>query len=465
MQMEQRRIDELIARPAEGLNFEIKRWLNPDQPEDAAKIVKAAIAIRNRNGGFVLIGFDDKTLQPDTHNVPPNVRAAFHLDKIQGLISKHASEPFEVAVAYGKRGSQEYPVIVIPEGIRVPVAAKRDLLDAQNRKLVREGDVYFRTLAANGTPSTAVARPGDWREIVEICFENREADIGRFLRRHLGQGDLQRFVAMLAGVQAAPPPTLRTRAENLLADGERRFQESVKARKLTPDQLEKIKVGSWSVAVVVDPPHSDALPDANFLNTVASSNPQYTGWPTWLDSRGFVDETTHPRVIDKAWQALIVSFDGWSKHVDFTRLDPKGEFYLRRILQDDLTDKVQPGEFLDVVLMMVRVAESMAVALAVARALGWPPETTKLGFGFRWTKLSGRELSSWANPMIHITSGHVAHDDIASSFVEVPLDTPPSALAPYLEQAIRELFIVFDGYTLPTTVIEDWVQRLIERRL
>jgi hypothetical protein len=31
-----------------------------------------------------------------------------------------------------------------------------------------------------------IAQPKDWRDIFDRCFENREADIGRFLRRHSG---------------------------------------------------------------------------------------------------------------------------------------------------------------------------------------------------------------------------------------------------------------------------------------
>ena len=107
-------------RPSESLNVEIKRWINPDEPEGIAKIVKAALAIRNRNGGFLLVGFEDKTWMPDT-DVPADVRAAFNLDKIQGIVSRFASESFEVSVGFGTREGQEYPVIIIPEGVRTPV--------------------------------------------------------------------------------------------------------------------------------------------------------------------------------------------------------------------------------------------------------------------------------------------------------------------------------------------------------
>jgi predicted HTH transcriptional regulator len=99
--LDQARLNELIANPAEGLNVEIKRWLDPDQPEGIAKIVRAALSIRNRNGGYLIIGFDDKTLQPDIVGAPKEVRASFHLDKMQRLISDFASEPFEIAVGFG----------------------------------------------------------------------------------------------------------------------------------------------------------------------------------------------------------------------------------------------------------------------------------------------------------------------------------------------------------------------------
>jgi len=90
--IDQTRIDDLVARPTESLNVEIKRWINPDEPEGAAIIARAALAIRNRNGGFLIVGFDDKTLQPDAGNEPGDVRTSFHIDKIQGIVSRYTSE-------------------------------------------------------------------------------------------------------------------------------------------------------------------------------------------------------------------------------------------------------------------------------------------------------------------------------------------------------------------------------------
>jgi hypothetical protein len=465
MDFDQARIDALVARPSESLNVEIKRWINPDEADGTAKIARAALALRNRNGGSIIIGFDNQTLQPDVANEPPNIHELFHHDNIQALISRYASELFEVAVAYGHRDGREYPVIVVPSGVKSAVAAKRDLVDAANT-LIRFGDVYFRTLSANGTPSTAVAKPQDWPEIFEICFNNREADIGGFIRRQLAGHDLASILAALAGLNIGrpPPSQLMDRTVALLDDGRRRFEESIEARNLDADARGVIGRGSWQVALMIDPALNNRLPDQAFFQTIAASNPQYTGWPVWLDSRGFVDRDSHPIVRDRAWQAFIVSLrGGWSRHIDFLRFDPRGEFYLWRILQDDvLPDRVHPGTALDPILVILRVAEAIAVGQALANALGCDRENTRLGFAFRWTGLRGRRLEPWANPVVPINAFGESHEDAITTFVELSLD---SAIGPFVDAAVRGLFVVFGGYRLPLETIEHWVQRLIQRQL
>jgi hypothetical protein len=467
MDIDQHRIDELLAHPSESLNVEIKRWIDPAAPEGIAKIVKAVQAIRNRNGGFLILGFDDKTLQPDRTNAPVDPRATFHVDTVQGLVSRIASERFEVGVGFASRDGNDYPVIVIPEGVTAPVSAQRDLQDAGGVFLIREGDVYFRTLGASGIPSTSRARPGDWRELVGICFDNREADFGRFLRRQLSAQAIDGLAVALAGIRsdAVLPSSLRNRAEAARREGEKRFFEAIEARGLTEEERALINVAAWQISLVLEPSKADAVADREFLNRFAGANPQYIGWPVWLDSRFFTDSSARPQMIAKAWQALIVSPKSWSPHLDFMRLDPRGQFYLWRALQDDLVpSRVQPGRAFDPILALLRVAEALAVGISVAHALGWE-DTARLGFVFKWSKLTGRTLESWANPMVMILPGFVAHDDEVETFVDVPAGTPLSALAPYVEEATRELFLVFDGHSLPPQVVETWVRRLIERNL
>lgn len=466
MTVDQSRIDALVARPSESLNVEIKSWISPNDEAGIAKIVRASLALRNRNGGYLLIGFDDKTLLPSQKGKPDDVRATFHIDKIQGIISRYASELFEVEVAFGKREGQDYPVVVIPDGVRSPVAAKASLSVAA-QTLIRAGAVYFRSLRANGTPSTASARPEDWPEIVEICFENREADVGRFLRRQFATSDLSELFAAFQNVSLGATqksePVLRDQTMALLADGQKRFAAISKT--LGPDKQSVLKMGSWSVALKIVPEKIDALPDQVFQRTLDSSNPQYTGWPVWLDSSAFRDESTRPKVKDSAWESLIVSLEGWSRHIDFIRCDPNGEFYLWRNLEDDVTERAKAGEYLDPILVILRVAETIAVGLSFAKALGWKPEDTHLGFAFRWTGLKGRKIHPWTNPTVHFSAYGSAHDNEVTTYVEISLDTPASAISPAVEQAIQRLFVLFDGYKVPSNAVELWVKKLIERKL
>ena len=74
-------------------------------------------------------------------------------------------------------------------------------------------------------------------------------------------------------------------------------------------------------------------------------------------------------------------------------------------------------------------------------------------------------LVSWANPLASVLPGFFAVDDDAETFVGVPATTSMSAIAPYVEEATRELFLAFGGYTFPPEAIEHWVKRLIERTL
>lgn len=472
MEFDQNQIDSLVRSPSESLNVELKRWIGLSAPEEQAKIIKGCLALRNRNGGFFVVGFDDKTLLPDTSNKPASPRDEFHVDKVQGLISKFAQELFEITVAFSERDGVEYPVIVVPPGVRVPVSAKKELSDGSGKRLIEKGAVYFRTLNANGIVSTSSARPEDWREIVEICFDNREADIGRFLRRQLTSSEravfaeaLQQFL-LTVGAPPVARPSLCETAIGLLNSGEQRFQTALTSSKLDATIHAMAEVLTWQVALTLDPPLPPRVADSDFLAEALGSNPRYTGWPVWVDSRGFSSPESRPYREHQAWESLIGSLMGWSSHLDFWRIEPEGAFYLRRALQDDLTDKVKPGTALDPVIVLLRVAEAIAVGLGMAKTLVGSDETERrLGFAFRWTKLSGRKLTPWGNPGVFMIGEPKSRVDEITTCVEVPLDTPLPSIGQFVSDATRELFAVFDGETIPPNVVDQWTQKLLNRQL
>jgi hypothetical protein len=279
MEIDSSRIRELIERPVESLSVELKRWIDPDQPEGISKIIKTVLSLRNHGGGYMVIGFLNDTLEPDFVNVPENVISKFHVDKIQGAISRFASEPFEVAVEFPDRDGQTYPVIVVPLGVRTPVASKDNLIENQ-KKLVELNAIYIRSLNSNNTPSTTKASWRDWPKIVEVCFDNREADIGRFFRRHLGAVTPELFRDLTDHFLQAAKPEVTTEdlLRGCLREGEERNLTLVQER-----ELQLPEHGTWEVALLIlgDVPSHNA--DSRFLNLLDSSNPDYTGWPVWLN--------------------------------------------------------------------------------------------------------------------------------------------------------------------------------------
>jgi hypothetical protein len=309
-----------------------------------------------------------------------------------------ASEPFEVTVEFPERDSQLYPVVVVPPGVRTPVAAKSDLR-VGDRTLISTDSIYIRSLRANNALSTTTATWKDWPRIVEVCFDNREADIGCFFRRHLNSltPDVVREFAAVISQRVEPEATVEELLQKYLQESENRFQTVAREH-----SVQLPEHGAWEVTLFLIgdiPPHAT---NREFLNLLEASNPNYTGWPVWLDSRGFTDHSARPYVFQGAWEAFIISLGSDSSDdIDFMRLDPKGRFYLRRALEDDVSGRsrgVIPLKFLDFGLQVVRTAEAIAVGTAFAEAMGCAAEETQLAFAFRWTKLRGRQLASWANP-------------------------------------------------------------------
>ena len=461
-------ITRLIAQPTEGLNQELKRWLDPGVAVDQAKIIKASVALYNRNGGYLIIGFDDKTRQP-APGAPTDVRQTFSADRIQELISRHASDRFEIAMGFGERDGQEYPVIVVPPGVRVPVGIGRALVES-GADLLKVGDIPIRTLHANGTFSTAIAGPKDWPAMLEICFDNREADIGRFIRRHLGvlAGALN-----ASGSSDEAVASIRQRATDFLNFGWARYRQAkTRLSNLSEAEVNALEWGKWEVAAVIDPPIEGRVADQEFYTLLMGSNPRYMEWPSWSDTSEYPDQRSQPDTRDGGWEAFLLWVNSHipSDFIAFTRLEPDGKFYQIRALDDDALARMRGGKTgssLDFNLMTAEIAESIAVALRFALALGCDAQTTKVGFSFRWRGLSGRNLHAWYGRLrTSLPLGpYTASDSEAESFVTVPLETSESALAPFVETAVRHLLAKFRGYSMSREKTESCVRLLLERKL
>ena len=475
MEIDQAYVDNLVMRPSETREIEVKAWIDPGTTDGKAKILTAVLALRNFNGGYLVIGFDNKTLQPLPEG-PKDVVDRYHNDKLQALVSKHASETFDVVVSFGRRDGHLFPVVCVGPGIRTPVAVKVPITDINKKQIVTRGAVFFRSLRSNGTVSSAPIQPEDWPELMQICMDNREADIGRFVRRHLAGIELANFFDTMRSMPFGrdATPSLSERAYAWLDDGTGRAKAAVSRWRTQahegdrPDVDELSNMGSWEIALVIDPSILNLVADDKFYRLVASNVPEHASWPIWLGTRTHRDETSWHRQINDGWEALVVSTAaGFWDHLEFQRWDPTGRFYLRRLHDDDASARsrnVIPGSMLDLGRVVSRVAESMITGLAIAEALDCDEKSTQLGFAYRWTHLEGRTATFWMSQIRHFPLDGRCHDAEASAFVAVPLATAPSAVAPFVATATRGLLAKFNGFAMPAEDVERCVRLVFDRR-
>lgn len=448
---------DLFADPRESLGVELKQWIDPTSPEGNAKIAKACIALRNNNGGRLVIGFKDDA-SPDVGNAPTDVQGTFHADVIQAIVSRYSAEQFAVEVQFVEMGGQVYPVISVPPGVRTPVAAKATLFGADGKVLIRDHAVYVRSLRSNNTVSSTEARRGDWDSLTRICFDNREADIGGFVRRHLAALDLDalaQLIPALAG--SANRTTMQERVAEELDRGRSRFEAAIQGRE---PNLPNLGFSESLIIIEGEFPRQSGI--KSFRRNLLNRTPRHTGWPPWDDRQN------EPYVLDQGWEALLnldVQGPFGSPHLDFWRMEPQGVFYYIYALRDDLERGPVPGTQLDFLLQISRIAEVISTGLSFGRSLGCDETTTSLVFGFRWSGLIGRLLTSWVEPMRRLRTHAPSNQDEIMTVVTVPLETPPDGIPPHVENAVRDLFALFGGMEIDSRVIEDIVMRLLRQRV
>ena len=455
-------LESILENPRESLSIELKDWIDPTTADGKLKILKAAIAMRNNDGGIFIIGVKNDG-KINTKDAPANIEQLFNIDDIQGLITKHSSESFEIDLYINEKHGKKVVAIAVPPGVKTPVATKRPLVE-NGRNIVEQDTVFIRSLNSNNTPSTTKATHKDWARITGKCFENREADIGRFLRRHLANiPHIKKLFDLIGETEPDEKETKENQLNSFLDESFQRFKSVITERNIEPPEH-----GAMEVAAIINGEIDFYSTNQDFLNLILSSNPDYTGWPIWVDSRYFSKKTSKPYVYKHFWEASIAEFDSsWYYNLDFWRISPKGRFYLYRALQDDIGGSRVEHTHLktfDFGLAVLRVAEVVAVAIAFAKALG-ANEESSVFFVFRWTKLKNRSLSSWAEPGRHLSIKRSAHQSEIISYVAVPVNVPKTALYSYVHEANKNVFELFDGFELSDSVTEDLVTKLLEKKL
>lgn len=462
MPMNEDDLRQILLTGRESLNTELKPWFPPGEDRGTCIIAKACMALRNAGGGSLVIGMDDSG-QPDNRDHIQNIRATFHQDAVQEIVARYSSEQFEITVHFVDFSGMERVVVEVPSGVRTPVVCRNNLPRLATPggqpvgSLLQEGITYVRTLAANGRPSTSAARPSDWPRLMETCFNNREADVGAFMRRQLSGIDIQSVSSTLSQMlNLANAPTPTEAVDAFMNESHEKFLV-YKSKTTAPD------VGYREVAAVITGDFTEPAMDQQYLWTIGNT-PDRSGWPPFFTVTNFNVNGAQMKWDDDGAEAFIYNTELFHI-IDFSRIESSGRFCFVEGYHDDLSEQIRPNQQLDFTIQASRLADTFAKMLHFAKAFCGADSNAVLTLAIRWRGLLNRRLTSWADPMRSFVTRDISQQDEVITHISIPVACAIEALGDYTETVISRLTRVFGGWQFDRGVIRQIVdERLGVRR-
>lgn len=435
-------IQSLVDEPREALNIEVKRWLDLTAKADQSTLAKAAIALANHGGGFIVLGFDER---PDgtfeSHHPRPTTLDGFNQDAIARIVATYAEPAFQVEVAHVARQADGavHPVVQVPGGHRTPIMAKKGSPD---QKTLIASRIYIRR------PTPESAEPGsavEWRDLLDRCVRAGRDEL------------LDAIRGVLDGRGETVPPSEPSQLERLAA-----WVEAGTARwhALAPAAQHGEVIdppGTYTVAYQIE----GELAQRSFseILELLREVPGYTGWrPWWVPSR----EGIRPYQFDSAIECYL-GHDANKRvadpaHADFWRVNAAGQSLLiRGFDEDSLSDRVAPGTAFDLALPVWRIGECLMHAAAFTARLS--PDSRPITFTATWSGLRGRELVHLERRRM-IFPGHISQQDSFTTSLTVDSDKIADQLPELLHGLLRPLYSLFEFFDLPKILVDEEIQRL-----
>lgn len=431
----------LLAEPREDLAVEYKTWLDLTVTEHKATIAKAAIALANHGGGYVVIGFEDQG-----HQLMPVARPAncpeVSQDAVNAAIQRFATPNFHCEVYNvplpGDRSI--HPIIVIPGDSTEPVMSKRDCAGviAQNRCYIRKPG------PRSEEPQTA----DEWRTLLRRCvLAGREDMLGAI--RSIVSGR----------VEPTPlPPDAQNELQAFVEAGRSRWTHLV--QELPGNAAARFPRGHYELAfslVGAEPAPSLAELQAR-LETARRI--KLTGWSIFL-SMGTPEWAPYPHdEFVEAWvgrpSARERNLDD-PAHADFWRASRDGKLYtIRGYTEDGVPDLAAPGSAIDCTLPVWRVGEGILFAARLAETFAG---VDAIAVRCRFTGLENRFLTSLDRRRAFFDD-RVSHTPEVTLTGQATLDQVRDNLAEFLRQLLTPLYERFDFFALPAELVDTEVERL-----
>lgn len=112
MVIDKQNLWQLLEAPQEGLDVELKTWLDLAEKGHRGTLAKALIALANHGGGVAIIGFDSRGHPAKDR---PDDLAAYSQDAVNDILDRFADPCFHCTVHMVRRNVDglDYPVLLV----------------------------------------------------------------------------------------------------------------------------------------------------------------------------------------------------------------------------------------------------------------------------------------------------------------------------------------------------------------
>jgi len=443
IQFSRERLADLLIDPREDLDLEIKNWLDLKDSNDAkATFAKAALALANHGGGFIIIGLTET----DTGFIEADGRPVsfdrYGQDLINGIIQNYADPPFHCSVHLVTRHDDKtFPVAVIPGNHRSPVRARRA---GPNGNIVENNAIYIRKPG----PRSEVPTSGqEWDGLLVRCLANRRDEM------------LDQIRDLITGaVPAAAQPPEPAKLDRWIEQSVARWQALV--ADIPADAPERCPHGYYWYAYEISGDLRTISP-GQFPETLQRSVVRHTGWPPfWYPTRRGIEPYPLDGVVE-CWlggDTEQSSFGGHdAAHSDFWRISPDGIAFLLRGYQEDGLEQRAPASLFDVTLPVWRTGETLIHAERLAGNLVEGPAT--IAFVAHYEGLAGRSLTS-------VSGNRALWDDRIARQNAITLRTviDTASIGPNLPEIVHPLlaplYALFDFFDLPMSLVTEELTKM-----
>jgi hypothetical protein len=439
-----RTIDELLlSEPREDLSVEYKGWLDLSTNNGRATIAKAAIALANHGGGFIVLGFTENqnalVSQAKLEGIPPITQ-----DAVNAAVRRYADPEFHVEVHDLTHPSTgiEHVVVSVPS---VPVMSKRNCESIlfQNRCYIRKP----------GPRSEEPQNGDEWRTLLNRCVRAQREDMLNAIRAIVTGGiEVGNAVPTAEEALAAFAEAAQRRWSDIVAD-------------LPSTTSARFPLGYYEMAFSL----AGADPAASLkelLDRLSTARRiKLTGWSAFLAMHiPGLAPYPHEDFVE-AWLGRPISgaTDVASLEpvrCDFWRASRSGQLYtIRGYLEDSSPDR-PPGTCMDMAVPVWRVGEGLLFATRLAETF---EGVKQILVRCRFTGLKGRALVSIDNSRIAFGDSISRTNDVLVQTRATPAEVQDS-LTELTLQLLTPLYERFDFFQLPISLVDQELQKLRHSR-